>query len=55
MEFPYNKLDIVFLKDYKKVSNSFPGGTIIIDESYFNESCDTLDKNYFKLQIINQM
>jgi len=55
LHFPYNKIDIVYLREYKNVANSFPGATIIIDERYFYKCCDNIDKNYFNIILINQM
>ena len=53
--FPYKKLEVVFVPDYKSVANSYPGGIIFIDVKFIMENCEILQKEYFKFLLINQM
>jgi len=54
-DFPYKKLDIVFVPEFKNVASSFPGGVIFLDIKFIKEKYDLLDINYFKFLLINQM
>lgn len=53
--FPLNKIDIVFLPNFEKIADSYPGAVIIIDERYLDPINDKIDQNYFNLLIVNQM
>ena len=53
--FPFEKINLVFIPKYFNVSNSGPGSVILFDERFLQESCDILDKNYFNLILTTQM
>lgn len=55
MAFPYKKIEVVFVPEYKNVATSHPGAVIFIDLKFLKEKCDVLDKEYFKFLLISQM
>jgi hypothetical protein len=53
-EFPFDKIDVIFVKDYQEVVNS-SSGVIIIDQKFLEETVDKIDINYLHFMIVTQM